>query len=87
MCIKENFNESYFGHITKLYFLQHVFYAENICPYVFAKTELNELGLSGITNSLLFKNRLNFMTLNETVSIDSLNTKTLNTIFMGAPMS
>ena len=82
MCIKENFNESYFGHITKLYFLQHVFYTKNICPYVFAKTELNELGLSGITNSLLFKNRLNFMTLNETVSIDSLNTKTLNTAIL-----
>ena len=65
MCVSENFNQSYFGPIKDMFFSADVIYEQNICPYIFLNTQLNFLSLSGITNSLLFKNRLSFLTLNQ----------------------
>ena len=65
MCVSENFYQSYFGPIKDMFFSADVICEQNICPYIFLNTQLNFLSLSGITNSLLFKNRLSFLTLNQ----------------------
>ena len=84
-CLKENFNQSYFGQISKLFFITEVIYEENVCPFIFYLTNVISLGLSSITNSLLFKNRLSFLTINETNSFnmktDQLNVLTLNIVY------
>jgi hypothetical protein len=73
LCKKTNFNESYFGSIRRLFFIDDVIYSLNVCPFVFAHTKIKHLALAEITNSLIFKNRLSFMSLNDT-SLYEMNT-------------
>ena len=64
-CNKENFKESFFGYISGLNFMDDIIYDNDICPFVFAHTNLKQLALTEIANSLLFKNQLRFLDLNE----------------------
>jgi len=65
-CTKENFDRnvtSFFGNMEQINFYDDVFYNNKVCPYVFMNTKLQSLELNQITNSLLFKNRLEFVRL------------------------
>jgi hypothetical protein len=72
----EHTSINFFGSIRSLLFNEKVFYSSKICPYTFMNTQLTMLSLDQITNSLLFKNRLEFIDVNSTTS-DDLNIKNL----------
>ena len=82
-CSSQNFNfeTNFFGEIKVLLLLSNkqsqVFYNSKICPYVFMNTKLQELFLNDISNSLIFKNRVEFLNIKETKAFD-MNTKSLN---------
>ena len=64
MCKYEIFYEKqidFFSSMKNVFFNTDVFYFDKVCPYVFLKTQLNQIGLGKITNSLIFKNRLEFI--------------------------
>jgi hypothetical protein len=67
-CIRDNFGSktNFFGSIKALFFLYKVFYNNKICPYVFMNTQLEQLFLGDISNSLIFRNRIRFININET---------------------
>ena len=78
-CSSENFdaNTNYFGRINTLLLLGSVIYNNPICPFVFLNTKLQQLHLCEISNSLLFRNRLEFLDINETKTFKK-KTKSLN---------
>ena len=78
-CTSENFGSktSFFGSLKSLMLTANVLYNHRICPYVFANTNLEQLSLFDITNSLLFKNRLEFLNITDTKDFD-MNIKNLN---------
>jgi hypothetical protein len=67
---------NYFSSIKTLLFNERIFYSSKVCPYAFMNTKLAMLTLSQITNSFIFKNRLEFIDVNSTSS-DDLNIKNL----------
>ena len=69
MCNTKYFIErkiSFFGQVKSVDFNDDIFYRKDTCPFVFTNTQVEELGLYKITNSLIFKNQLEFLDLNET---------------------
>ena len=78
-CSSENLdaNTNYFGRINTLLLLGSVIYNNPICPFVFLNTKLQQLHLCEISNSLLFRNRLEFLDINETKTF-KMKTKSLN---------
>jgi hypothetical protein len=63
-CTRENFDRNmtgYFGDIRKIMLGENAFYGNKVCPYVFINTKLYQIIFNKITNSLIFKNRLEFM--------------------------
>jgi hypothetical protein len=80
-CNSQYFNPnmtSFFVEIRNLVLLDNAYYNQNICPYVFMNAKLKILKLFGITNSLIFKNRLNFVDINEITNLS----KVLSNIFL-----
>jgi hypothetical protein len=74
MCNKKYFNDTkmnFFAFTKYVFFNDDVIYRKTLCPYVFRNAYLENLGLFKITNSLLYKNQLEFLSLNKTSSIDS----------------
>ena len=64
MCKYEIFYEKqidFFSSIKNVFFKPDVFYYDKVCPYIFLNTQLKDLGLGEITNSLIFKNRFEFI--------------------------
>jgi hypothetical protein len=76
-CKKENFDRNMTSFIgtKKLVLVDNVFYDNKVCPYVFINTRLNVLSLLQIANSLIFKNRLEFMDIEDDTNL--INTKEL----------
>ena len=60
---------SFFGEISSLNLLW-IKYSTSTCPFVFLNSRLTDLFLGKISNSLIFKNRLEFIQNNETESFD-----------------
>ena len=83
-CKLASFNRSYnfFGAIVNLAIGKDVYYSKKTCPYVFINTRLTHITLGGISNSLLLKNQLGFLDLNQTDDFD-LNTKKIFSINLG----
>ena len=73
-CLKTNFDAAYgrsfFGSLQSLVMPDNVFYKQKICPYVFLQSRLQQVSFGQITNSLLFKNRLEFLSINQTGTFD-----------------
>jgi hypothetical protein len=67
-CKRENFDlkTNFFGQLRILILTRNVFYNNKICPYVFMNTKLERLDLYDISDSLIFKNRLEFLNIDET---------------------
>jgi hypothetical protein len=74
-CTRANFKSktNFFGLLKILILLGNVYYNNKICPYVFMNTKLESLDLFEISNSLLFKNRPEFLIINETNIESNLN--------------
>ena len=73
MCKRETFSNghlNYFGTIRRLSFSDTVFYSNQVCPYVFMNSNLIELSLFYMSNSLLNRNLLRFIRLNESISLN-----------------
>jgi hypothetical protein len=77
ICKSENFDSktNFFGNIKALLLTAHVCYNSKICPYVFMNTQLEQLFLGEISNSLIFRNRIEFVSVNKTSDFD-MNIKT-----------
>ena len=63
-CQKENFYSkqiNYFWPMSNVFFNYDILYTRPVCPYIFLNSRLIHLGLFQITNSLIFKNRLEFI--------------------------
>ena len=69
--------KSFFGPMTSLILNDNVFYNSKICPYAFANTNLEQVGLMGIANSFLFRNHFEFVSINETQTSFDLNVTSL----------
>jgi hypothetical protein len=71
MCNYANFNEkpiNFFWAMTKIIFSYEVSYTSPICPYVFVNSQVVILGMYEITNSFIFKNRLEFINVDDDIS-------------------
>jgi hypothetical protein len=77
-CVSENFSSktNFFGSFRVPLMLRNVFYDHKICPYVFMNTNLRMIFLNEISNSLIFRNRVEFLNINETQHFN-MNTKYL----------
>jgi hypothetical protein len=51
-----------------MFFIHEVSYTSSICPYVFINSKVVILGFYEITNSFIFKNRLEFMNVDDDIS-------------------
>ena len=73
LCIKSNFNRRsthFFGSMKSLFMTNSPFYSKSVCPYVFANTNLQQVAFFQISNSLIYKNQLTFLDINETHQFD-----------------
>ena len=85
-CLPSSFRNTsgFFGAIKQLSLVSGVNYENKICPYVFEQTQLEYLEFFQITNSLIFMNRLEFLSLNQStndIQTDSLWRLTLSVAF------
>ena len=67
MCTPENFYGKlimYFVPMKNIFFYEF-HYSHQVCPYVFINSRLDQLLFDQITNSLIFKNRLQFIQIDE----------------------
>ena len=64
-------NQSMFDWSKRCYF-EKSYFSKEVCPYVFMNSRLVELLMSDITNSLIYKNQIEFVDINETANF-SLN--------------
>jgi hypothetical protein len=72
MCKHENFYGkliNYFPSATKICFNNDVSYSGEICPYVFLNTPVTDFAFFQITNSLIFKNRLEFINIDDDIPL------------------
>ena len=73
-CAREFFVGSPFTNVLSLYFSK-MYYSTNVCPYVFLDSTVSEVRFSDISDSLIYKNRLEFLRLNASdLTIRSLST-------------
>ena len=76
-CNLANFNNSInlFGPIQFLETGSDVYFSKKTCPYVFMNTKLSHITFDQITNSLIVKNQLGFLDINQTNNFDLNNKK------------
>jgi hypothetical protein len=69
-CLPSSFSNTsgFFGAIKQLSLVSGVNYENKICPYVFDRTQLEYLEFFQITNSLIFMNRLEFLSINQSTN-------------------
>ena len=63
-CVKINFEHTIFNFGLHLLFTS-VYYSKHVCPYVFLKSPFKTITFNHITNSFVYKNQLEFLTINE----------------------
>ena len=74
LCSLEHFDSNYtnfFGSMTRISFAENTLYSKRVCPYVFMNTNLIMIVLQQITNSLIFKNQLEFLNVNSTADLNT----------------
>ena len=81
-CSGGNFDSetNFFGPLKTLFLIDNAFY-NPICPYVFMNTNIQQLLFNQIANSLIFKNRIEFLNINETNNFD-MNTKNMKSLIL-----
>jgi hypothetical protein len=68
--LSEHREKTFMPLIRNLDFRRKIFYSKTVCPYVFMKSPLRSMSLFEITNSLIYKNTLEFLDVNETNELD-----------------
>ena len=68
---------NFFGDIQILMLTEKVFFNNKVCPYVFVNSNIQQLHLNQITNSLIFRNRLAFVKLGESTKLNDWKTSNL----------
>jgi hypothetical protein len=69
--------------MTTVYFSFDITFSTTVCPYAFLNSYLHHLGLFEITNSLIYKNRLEFINIDDDLAlIGGLNIKRLKYLEM-----
>ena len=70
-CKRENFDlkTNFFGSLKGLLLTFNVFFNNKICPYVFLNTKLIRLDLYEISDSLIFMNRSEFLSINQSMNV------------------
>ena len=83
MCDFNLFNDrsNFFGSIEYLQLRKAIKYSTRTCPYAFLNSNIRKLFLDQITNSLIYKNRLEFIEINKPDGF-SLNNKELDTLIL-----
>ena len=69
-CRHENFygkQIEYFWPMRSVFFNNEVSYSRPVCPYAFLNSRLLQLGLHQITNSFIYKNRLEFLNIDHEI--------------------
>ena len=70
MCEKFLFKNTNFFSWSKIQLNEQVFYRQQICQYIFMNSNPIQIDLFQITRSLIFKNRLEFLNINEKAEYD-----------------
>lgn len=80
-CKRSHFGSgiNFFGAFQRISFDNSMVYSNKICPYVFMNTLLEKVSFGYISNSLLIKNQLRFIQINES-DYFSLNNQYLSTV-------
>jgi len=77
MCTRQNFakksSSTMFGSFENIIFQRENLYSTNVCPYVVMNTRLKMLSLLEISNSLIYKNRIEFLKINDTMPLNNEN--------------
>jgi hypothetical protein len=87
-CLRESFrNVNFFSSILVLTMEKGTLYKQPICPYIFYQSQLKEIVFNEISNSLIFRNRLSFISLNEKRNVNiyymnKLDSLTLNVAYI-----
>ena len=61
-------NLSFLGPVKNLILNKRVLYTTHLCPYMFVNTRVDFIWFEDVTNSFLYKNRLGFLSVNETLN-------------------
>jgi len=87
LCVRKNFPSKtmeYFWPMKWITFTQNVFCSQSVCPYVFLNSRLERISFYEITKSLIYKNQLEFIEIeNDTTRIginEDLSIKRLESI-------
>ena len=64
LCVRSNFEHTILNVGEALMFLTS-YYSKNVCPYVFMKSTLKNVTFFEISNSLIYKNQLEFLPIDE----------------------
>jgi hypothetical protein len=62
--------KTFLPRVRNMDFRRKIFYSNTVCPYVFMKSPLRSMSLFEIANSLIYKNKLEFLDMNETEAFD-----------------
>ena len=74
LCVRPNFNQSGVFALMSMLQVRNTVYSTPVCPYVLSNSEIELIYFTGISNSLIYKNELKFIDLNESVlSVRNLN--------------
>jgi hypothetical protein len=68
--LSEHKEKTFMPRLKNMDFRRKIFYSKTVCPYVFMKSPLWSMSLFEITNSLIYKNTLEFLDVNETNEFD-----------------
>ena len=72
LCVRSHFENSILNLALDLSLLKP-YYATNVCPYVFMNSPLVHLTLDHISNSFIYKNQLEFLSINATEDLNVTN--------------
>ena len=74
-CVRNKFDaKNFFGSIRRLQLFSNILYSKEVCPYVFTNVNFDQMVLIEIINSIIYKNQLEFLDINETAEFN-LNAK------------
>ena len=78
LCVRANFEQQTtplnFGESTVFF---NCYYTQSLCPYVFLNSPVKYLAFDQISNSLIYKNRLGFLSINESDYLNVFNLQSL----------
>ena len=83
LCLRQIFEHSIMNFGEMIIFTNS-YYSKNLCPYVFMNSRLKGISFSRISNSLIYKNQLEFLAINdsESLNLSNINSLTVTVYFV-----